>query len=101
MQNTITLPQAAHEFGLDDPAVERIRRALGHHDRIGYLPVRPNIIVYKRAVVVAAIHADRKLQQARTDRERLRPTKPCGRCGIPIPRQWMLDQCHACLRQAA
>ena len=101
MPDTITLPQAAHEFGLDARTVARIRRVLGRRGRVGHLLERANVIVYERALVVATIHADQERQRLRADRERFCPTKACGRCGTPIPHVWILDRCHACLRRAA
>ena len=71
MPDTITLPQAAHEFGLDARTVARIRRVLGRRGRVGHLLERANVIVYERALVVATIHADQERQRMRADRERL------------------------------
>ncbi len=99
MHDTITLPHAAKEFGLDAPAVARIRRVLGQRGRVGHLLTRAKVIVYERALVVDTIHADQECQWMRADRERFSPTKACGRCETPI--LWILDRCHACLRRAA
>ena len=101
MPDTITLPQATHEFGLDALAVARIRRVLGQRGRVGQLLARAKVIVYERSLVVATIQADQERHRRRADRERFSLAKACGRCGTPIPHGWILDRCHACLRQAA
>lgn len=107
VKDELTLKQAADEYGLDERMVRRVYRRLWQ-DRAPFRKTldAPIANLYRRADILAAM-ADATGQRREDQRARWRaqlgpgPTKPCGRCGRPIPLRWVLDRCHACMRTAA
>ncbi len=106
----ISLREAMARYGLsrrDRDRVYRIlarqRRATRPYWRGAKWPVR-GIEAALAEIQVHDEEAARRRRAApspRPPKPRTQATMPCPTCGRPIPRIWILDCCHECLRRAA
>ena len=103
--DVITVRQAAEEFGLggERAALHYVRELL-HRERVRPIDRSTRPYRYPRAAAEVALRADLRLRQTQARQELGAPllsSKPCARCGVPIPGRWIIDCCHACMRRAA
>lgn len=106
----ISLHEAMARYGLSRRDRDRVYRILARHRRAtrpywrgAKWPVRgiEAALAEIRAHDEEAQQRRRPAPRPRLPKPQAQATMPCPVCGKPIPRIWILDRCHECLKEAA
>ncbi len=105
----ISLRDAMARYGLSRRDRDRVYRILARQRRAtrpfwrgAKWPVRG----IEAALAEIRVHDEETMRRRPAPRPRpaklqAQATMPCPVCGRPIPRVWILDRCHDCIKEAA